>query len=93
MHQFMRNCLQDVVLPIKVWIRNGRVVQKVGELVEDEPPVLHGAAEAVDIDHVHLIQGVGHVKKRLQGGHTLGANLCRIIRKTILKINIINKDC
>ena len=84
MHQFMRNCLQDVVLPVKVRIRNGRVVQKVGELVEDEPPVLHGAAEAVDVDHVHLVQGVGHVQQGLQGGHTLGANLRRIIRKTLL---------
>ena len=89
MHQFMRHGLQDVVLPVKVRVRNGWVVQKVGELVEDEPPVLHGPAEAVDIDHVHLVQAVGHACQILQGGHALGADLGRVISKTVLNIILL----
>ena len=89
MHKFMCYSLQDVILPVEVRVRNGCIIQKIVKLVENQSPILHRTTEAVDIHHVHLVEGVGHTQQRLKCGHTLGADLCWIICISVLKIGRI----
>ena len=84
MNKLMRHCLQDIVLPLIIWVGERWVVQEVIKLVEDEAPVLHGTPEAVSVHHVYLVQGVGHAQEGLQGLHALGTDLGGIVSKAVL---------
>ena len=75
--------------PVIIRVGEGGVVQEVVKLVHDQAPVLHGAPEAVDVHHVHLVQGVGHAQQRLQLSHALRADLRGVVSKAALG-NIVN---